>query len=170
MKMIFKTGILLLILSALLILSYKVITTVQQKKIVSNAIQTLPDFTVADLNGLPFSNSNLEKNTPVIFIYFNSTCDFCQHEAESIRENIQLFDKMRLLFLSSESPELIRNFARTYGFAEYENVTFLTDANSKLALKFGISTIPSTLVYGKDLKLVRSYNGQVKAGTIIKEL
>ncbi|MBX3240805.1 MAG: TlpA family protein disulfide reductase [Chitinophagaceae bacterium] len=170
MKTIIKTGTIILIVSILLTLGYMLISTAQRKKNISNAIQTIPDFIATDLNGNPFSQSDLRKNIPVIFTYFNSGCDFCQREAKDIRENIRLFNNVQLLFLSTELPDVIGDFAQAYDLADYSNIIFLHDANNKVANQFGISVIPTTLIYGKDLQLLRKYKGQIKAVHIIKEL
>lgn len=170
MKTIIKSGIIILTVCLFLVLGYMLIATAQRKKDISNTIQTLPRFTATDMHGKTFSDSNLKEKVPVIFTFFNSGCDFCQYEARDIRENIHLFNNIQLLFLSAEPPELVRNFAQRYDLAEYSHVVFLHDANNKISDQFGISLIPTSLIYNKDRQLVRIYKGQVKATDIIREL
>ena len=45
-----------------------------------------------------FSNKNLKPNQSTIFIYFNSECDFCQHEAQTISNHIDKFNAVQFVF------------------------------------------------------------------------
>lgn len=136
----------------------------------STTIQTLPSFTATDLDGNLFSNSDLKNNRPIVLTYFNSGCDFCQQEAKNIRENIRLLNDVLLLLVSSEPPDAISNFAQQNDLIQCDNVVFLHDVNSKVASLFGVSTIPTTLIYNKDLQLMKIHKGPIKAPLILKEL
>lgn len=151
-------------------MTYKITSAVKQKNKTLNAIQTIPSFTAIDLTGTSFSNSRLQKNIPVVLTYFSSACDFCQHEAKNIRENISSLENILLLFFSPEPIDKIEDFARKHELNQYSNVIFLHDENNKIAVQFGISTIPTSLIYNRESTLLKIHKGQIKPESILKEL
>ena len=69
-------------------LGYNIISKAKEKNQIAKQIQTIPKFELKTLDNVSFTNQNLKTNLNTIFIYFNSDCDFCHHEAESISQNL----------------------------------------------------------------------------------
>lgn len=114
MKKTFKIIIPILVLSLLGYLVYNVISKMQYKSEVAKTLQTIPEFSFKTLENEEFTNTDLKPNTATVFIYFNSECDFCQHEAKNISENIDQFKNIQFLFVSTEDIGTIKTFAKTY--------------------------------------------------------
>ena len=96
-----KTIVIVIIFGALILLAYlgyKVITKTQEKTNISKRLQTIPEFEFMTLKEELFSNKNLKPNQSTIFIYFNSECDFCQHEAQTISNHIDKFNAVQFVF------------------------------------------------------------------------
>ncbi len=170
MKAIIKIGIIIIVLGALTYLGYKVIAKTKYKKEVSEMLQTIPDFSFTTLNQKTYTKENLNTATPIIFIYFNSECHYCQHEAKSIKENIEQFKNVQLLFISEEPIETIKTFAETYKLLENDNVRFLHDKNDIFSTQFDANSIPYLLIYDENQQLIKRHKGQIKAENILKEL
>lgn len=69
MKNVLKTFLILLFLSLLLFLTYKVISKIKHKNEVVQNIKSIPEFSFQDLKGELFSNQNLKKIVqPFLFI------------------------------------------------------------------------------------------------------
>lgn len=166
MKKSIKIIIILLTLMVLGYLGYKVITKMQYKNEVANTLQTIPNFSFKTLQNIDFTNADLKLNKPTIFIYFNSECGFCQHEAQSISENIEQFNNIQLLFVSTEDIETIKTFAKTYNLLNEPQITFLNDNTRTFSGRFDANTIPYILIYNKTQALVKKHKGQLKAEAI----
>lgn len=122
------------------------------------------------MDGKKFSEKHLAENKAVIFIYFNSTCHYCQNEAEEIKKHQQALKNVQLVFVSEESPDAIRKFAEQYKLTGYDNIHFLVDEHGDFAKTFDASSIPYLLIYNKKQELVKKIKGQTKVAVLLKVL
>ena len=107
MKLYLKTTVVVLGLGLLCFLGYQVYAKMQYKQEVEAALKTMPDFSFETLKGETFTQNNLDTDRPTVLIYFNSGCDYCQHEAQSIEQHIESFKEVQLVFVSYETKEAI---------------------------------------------------------------
>lgn len=128
----------------------------EQRSLVVN----LPSIEVSSLEG---SSVDLREQigTPLILIYFNSTCPICQSEAELIRKVFSEEQKVTFIWISSETVAEVKDFRDRYDFANLSNHTFLSDTLFRLAGKFKLTTVPATLVYDSKGVLVKFFRGAV---------
>lgn len=154
--------------SLLFYLGYKVISKAKEKNAIAKQLQTIPTFSFQTLELKPFTNSNLKPNIPTIFIYFNSECDYCQYEAESISNNLNKFKNVQFIFVSTENIETIKQFSEKNKLNNQTNITFLQDTDYLFSNQFGASSIPYILIYSKKQKLIKKHKGQLKAEAIVK--
>jgi len=175
MKKILKITIPILFLSVLGYVGYKIVTQINHKKDVAENIKTIPVFSYETIDGLPFTNENLDCFVPrndvaTLFIYYNSECDFCNEEAKMIKENIAKFKNSQILFVSFEDKTKITLFAAQHKLLEYDNVTFLCDTRATFATTFDVKSLPCLVLYDKNQQLIEKIKGQVKAETLINKL
>ncbi|SHG10519.1 AhpC/TSA family protein [Flavobacterium segetis] len=122
MKKYLKIFIPLVFLSLLSFMGYKIVTKINHQKEVAANIKTIPAFKYQNLNGESFSNKNLKMDTPTLFIYFNSECEYCNEEAQMIKEHINAFNPFQLVFVSFEQPTKIASFAKKHNLLNYDNI------------------------------------------------
>lgn len=170
MKKHIKITVPILGIALLAFLGFKVVSEIQYKKQVAKTIQTVPSFSYKTMNGKKFSENNLAENQAVIFIYFNSTCHYCQNEAEEIKKHQQAFKNVQLVFVSEETPDTIKKFAEQYKLKGYDNIHFLVDEHGDFAKTFDASSIPYLLIYNKQQELVKKIKGQTKIALLLEAL
>lgn len=169
MKKYFKLIIPFVFTFTLAYFGYQIYTKIQHKKEVAQNIKTIPKFEYQNINGGVFTNENLKKETPTLFIYFNSECEFCNEEAKMIKQNAAKFAAFQLVFISFEKLDLIKAFANKYKLTSYDNVTFLSDTKINFATTFDVKSLPCLVLYDENQKLIEKIKGQVKAETIINK-
>lgn len=169
-KSIIKKSILAVVLCLFGFIGYKMYQKMNYKKQVAQQIASLPAFSFADLQGNTFTNSHLKQNLATVFVYFNSECDFCLHEAQSIQANLSKFNETQFVFISTEEQEAIEKFAREQQLLGVANVTFLQDRTHNFAKDFDANSIPYSLIYNKQGVLLARHKGQIKAETILQVL
>jgi len=165
-----KALILLIVFTFLGYLVYSVIAKIEHKSKVAKTLQTIPEISFKTLENNIFTNKNLKPNTAIVFIYFNSECDFCQHEAQNISDNIAQFKDVQLLFVSTENIETIEAFAETYNLLSKLQITFLHDSTHTFSTRFDANSIPYLLIYNSNQELVKKHKGQLKTEAILKLL
>lgn len=151
-------------------MGYKVVSKINHKKQVAENIKTMPNFEYQDLEGNIFTNANLKKDTPLLFVFFNSECDFCNEEAKMIKENIEQFKNIQIVFISFEETEKIKQFAINHQLDSYDNITFLSDSKATFSATFDVKSLPCIVLYDKDNNLIEKIKGQTKAETLIKKI
>lgn len=160
----------ILVVAILAFLGYKVVSKISYKNEVAANMEELPQFSYKGTQGSTFTKEDLKNGKPTVIIYFNSECEYCQHESQDIEQNIKKLKQVQLLFVSTENMETIQNFARTYKLNIYDNIHFLSDSQNTFANTFDAHTIPFILIYDKDKKLVKKIKGQTKVSTILAAL
>lgn len=151
-------------------IGYKIVELSRQKNNLTEKITHIPSFELKSTKGENFTNRNLKGSVPVVFFYFNSECDFCQAEIQDVVRNIKKFEGIQLLFVSFEPIQKIILFQTASKLNIYDNVIFLSDYKNIFSETFGVKTLPSSLVYDKNGKLVSRNNGAVKVDYLLKAL
>jgi peroxiredoxin len=151
-------------------LIFQITSKIKHKKEVAENIKTIPKFSFQNINGGVFTDQNIIKNTPTVFIYFNSECEFCNEEAEMIKENIEKFSNFQLIFVSFEQPELIKTFAEKHQLINYDKINFLSDTKVSFAPTFDVKSLPCLVLYDKNRQLIEKIKGQIKPEILLKKL
>ncbi len=162
--------VLICVFSLLSYLGYNVISKAKEKNKIAKQLEIIPKFEFLTLKQKPFTKANLKPNTDTIFIYFNSECDFCQHEAQSISDNLDSFKNVQLIFVSTEPIEIIKQFSEQYNLNNQQNITFLYDNLSTFSSQFDANSIPYLLIYDKNQKIIKKHKGQLNAKGILRAL
>ncbi|MDR0333544.1 MAG: redoxin domain-containing protein [Dysgonamonadaceae bacterium] len=159
-----------LTIGILAFLFYGISTKSSRKRAIAQELSTIPTFEFHQLCGNTYTQDSLNKQQSAVFIYFHSDCDFCVHKARNIAEHLHNFVDTQLLFVSSESVEMIQLFAENKGLLNQPNVLFLQDRKHIFPMRFDVNSSPHALVYDKNGQLLRRFAGQVLATTIINVL
>jgi peroxiredoxin len=170
MKKIILFVLSLLLISAVIYLGFSFQKKEQQKTLVQSQIQTVPDFVVQDLAGTLVNLKEIVANKPSLLVYFNSTCEICQLELNSIAKRIGEFDPYRLIFVTVQPPEEVADFIQELGISNRESVHFLIDSEMKVAGHFGIKGVPALFIYDSKGRLLANYTGPVKVDLILEQL
>lgn len=170
MKKSLKTILTLTFISLLAFLSYQILSKITHKKEVAENIKTIPKFSYKNINGGIFTNQDLKENTPTLFVYFSSECEYCNTEAKMIKEDVDKFKNTQLIFISFEKPELIKTFATKHQLYNYDNILFLYDNKVSFATTFDVKSLPCLVLYDKNRKLIEKIKGQTKTEILLKKL
>ena len=170
MKKYFKILLPILFLAGLAFLGYQIISKIQYKNQVAINIKTIPKFEYQNIKGGNFNNSNLAANTPTVFLYFNTECEFCNEEAKMIQDNIQKFENCQLVFISFEKPEAIISFSKFHKLNTHDNVYLLCDSKASFATTFDVKSLPCLVLYDKNQQLIEKIKGQMKVSTLLMKL
>ena len=169
-KQILKISIPIIFFILLGYFGYQIITKINHKKAIAHTIKTIPKFEFQNIDGFIFTQQNVKQNTPTLFVYYSSDCDYCNNEAQMIHENIHKFNKTQILFVSFETPNKIKKFAQQHQLNNYDNVTFLHDSKLTFATTFDVTSLPCLVLYDKNQKLIEKIKGQIKPENLVKKL
>jgi peroxiredoxin len=118
--------------------------------------QTIPEFTFYKLDKTPFTNKNVTNGKEALFIFFDVTCDHCQHTIGTLSKRINECQKIAIYLISLEDKTAINNFFNLYGknLPGQKNVTILQDSKNQFITQFGPRKYPSVFLYSAQKKLL----------------
>ena len=169
MKKILKILLPILVLSLLAFMGYNVVNKINHKKQIAENIKKMPAFSYVTLENKVFTNEKLKQNKPTLFIYFNSECDFCNHEAEMVQQNIEQLKAIQVVFISYEPIEKIKSFAAKFKLLHHDNIHFLSDSKITFATTFDVKSMPCLVLYDKENNLIEKIKGQVKIEMVLEK-
>lgn len=118
--------------------------------------KTIPEFTFYKLDKTPFTNKNVTSGKQVLFIFFDVTCDHCQHTISTLNKRISECSKISIYLISLEDKTAITNFFKQYGknLPAQKNVTILQDSKNQFITQFSPRKYPSVFLYSAQKKLL----------------
>lgn len=161
---------LFVVLGAIGSLGYSIYDRLQEKKAIEKRIASLPEFSVASLNGEISQTTNAAREAPLILTYFNTGCDFCKAEIRSIKQHRGLQGQSIVYLISDEPSNVLKQFAEEFKLDSLQSIQILQDSTQEVKKLFGITGVPSTFVYGEDGILLKNFKGETKAEVIYRLL
>jgi peroxiredoxin len=118
--------------------------------------QTIPDFTFFKLDKTPFTNKNVVSGRQTLFIFFDVTCDHCQHTIKTLSSRINECKNISIYLISLEDKAAITSFFNQYGknLPSQENITILQDTKEQFIAKFNPRKYPSVFLYSSQKRLL----------------
>ena len=118
--------------------------------------ETIPSFIFYNLNKVQFTNKNLPVGKEILFIFFDVTCDHCQHTIETLSQKIHKFDGIAIYLITLDNKILINNFFNKFGknLIAKKNVVILQDLKNQFIKQFGPRKYPSVFLYSSKRRLL----------------
>jgi peroxiredoxin len=160
----------LVLLSALIYLGFFFQQKEAKKELIQAQIIRLPDLDLPDLDGQSVNLKALVGNKSTLLVYFNSTCEICQLELNSIANRIVEFDPHALVFVTVQPVEEVKEFIQELGISDRESVHFLIDSEMEVAGYYGVKGVPALFIYDSAGSLVADYTGPVKVDLLLEQL
>jgi len=117
---------------------------------------TIPAFTFYRFDKTPFTNANVTNGKQALFIFFDVTCDHCQHTISTLSKRINECQKISIYLISLEDKTAITSFFNQYGknLPAQKNVTILQDSKNQFITQFSPRKYPSVFLYSAQKKLL----------------
>ncbi len=118
--------------------------------------EIVPAFNLYKQDKSSFTNSNLARGKMLFFVFFDATCDHCQHAFQYMNQHHREFDKAAVYFITVDNPATTDLFLSKYGknLKSQKNVTILFDLNNEFIRKFKPRKYPSLFLFSAQRKLL----------------
>ena len=143
-------------------------------KILKTADPALPypeDFPPVELSTIDFNELKQEAlfEKTLLMFFYSPGCMFCEHEIKELQRNNRQIEG-NVLFISSAPLDSIYAYTNRYRLDTIPHYHIIFDENHRLYRQFYIDNVPSTLIYGKDRRLIKAFRGEVNAKKIIETI
>lgn len=128
-------------------------------------------FKIKLTSGAGFTYNQLEKNKPVILIYFSPTCDHCKVFTEAMLKRIKALQNSQLIMISYVDIKEVKAFDETYKLASHRNIKIGSEGYTFVVQKYyNIQRFPFVAEYDKNGKLKKIIPGGLKPEEIANQL
>ncbi len=111
--------------------------------------------------------AKLQKDQPLLLIFFSPDCDHCQHETEQIIKNIQKFKGIQIVMATTQPFKDMKEFAKKYKLANY-GITVGRDIAYVMPPYYEMKNLPYLAFYDKNKKLISTFEGGLGIPGILK--
>lgn len=105
-----------------------------------------------------------------VLIYFNSSCSYCQTEADLLVEHYAADSIVNFVFVTSEPIAYANQFQNSHNLFELPNQITVSDMNLELAKYFGLTSVPFTIVYDSSGELIEHFKGEINIESLEKAI
>lgn len=127
-----------------------------------------PAFSILQTDSTWFNKQALPEHTPVVIVYFSPTCHHCQLAAHEFSEKMKKMKDIFFVWLSYYSVPELKTFDEEYHLTKFKNVRLGRDTKYYIAPFYKIRYTPFMAVYGKDGKLLATYEQGTDPKTIME--
>ena len=124
------------------------------------------------------TEASLNKNKPVMMIYFAPDCSHCEHLMEELRPKMDALKKMQVVMITFTKTEggylrMIQDFNKKFKLAKYPNFIVGTEydhnhsSNYPVMTYYKVSTTPYIVIYDTKGKVVKSFTNVPKAKDLL---
>jgi len=122
----------------------------------------MPPVLVTTTNGKTITNNDLHTGANLFIMTFNPTCSHCVDETVMLVKNIALFNKTKILMVTSElNRSTLPDFERTQHLDQYKTFMSGLDSSHYVDNTFVYQSLPQINIYDKKHKLIKFFNGDV---------
>lgn len=165
-KILFSRVIVFVLFAAVITL---IVIKISNRKIFVEHPNVLQEYIFLTTEKNPFKTDTLKTNS-LIIVFYSPNCTFCEHEGADLSRNAKDFIDSKILFVTAESVDSARAYSKRFGIDTITNFYSLVDTSSQAVLDFGIKTIPTTLIYDRNRRLLKVFEGEVNARKILKTI
>ncbi len=116
------------------------------------------------------NTSNISRSKPVIFLFFQTTCDHCRQLTKDIVLNKDKFSKFQLVMLTIESTNLIRNYFAAQKLSKIDNLIIGKDYKYGGIKKYQFESFPYCVIFSRNRSYMGSFEREFSVSSILKIL
>lgn len=132
---------------------------------------SLPAFNILLLDSSTvFNTYNVPQGKPTVLMFFSPDCDHCEMQTDSILKHMDAMKNVNFYLFTPLSLAQTRVFYNKLGLKKYPNITVGQDSQFFFPAFYGTSYVPYIVVYDRNKKLVKGWEGGVKIPELLSAL
>ena len=119
---------------------------------------TVPAFSLLLTSGKRFNYQDIQKDKPLVLIYFAPDCDHCRDFTKKLTARIKDFSTAQIIMVSYVPIQPMQQFYKDLQLQQFPNIKVGTEENKFVVPNhFKIIKFPFTAVYNKSAKLMATF-------------
>lgn len=127
-----------------------IVAFTQNKKVNKN----IAPFKIQMVNGEQFTYQQLQKDKPVILIYFSPTCDHCKNFTKALLQHEKELASKQIVMVTYLPVAEMKPFIDSFNLNKYSNIKVGTEGYSFTVQKYyNVRLFPFVALYDKQIQL-----------------
>lgn len=116
--------------------------------------KNIAPFKIEMVNGKQFTYQQLQKNKPVILIYFSPTCDHCKAFTKELLQHEKELASKQIIMVTYVPIEEVKPFVSDFNLNNYSNIKAGTEGYSFIVRKYyNVERFPFVALFNKQMQL-----------------
>ena len=129
---------------------------------------TIPPYKILTTKDQNLTPADLEKNKPVMIIYFAPDCPHCQKLIKDMKPSMGKFKNIQVIMITFSDIRMVKTFENDYGLKAYPNFILGTEGYTYTVQRFyQLKHTPFVAIYDKNGKLVQAFEKQPEASDLL---
>ena len=129
---------------------------------------TIPPYKILTTKDQNLTSANLEKDKPVMIIYFAPDCPHCQKLIKDMKPSMGKFKNIQVIMITFSDIRMVKTFENDYGLKAYPNFILGTEGYTYTVQRFyQLKHTPFVAIYDKNGKLVQAFEKQPEASDLL---
>ena len=129
---------------------------------------TIPPYKILTTKDQNLTSADLEKNKPVMIIYFAPDCPHCQKLIKDMKPSMSKFKNIQVIMITFSDIRMVKTFENDYGLKAYPNFILGTEGYTYTVQRFyQLKHTPFVAIYDKNGKLVQTFEKQPEASDLL---
>ncbi|MFO7659857.1 MAG: TlpA disulfide reductase family protein [Candidatus Cloacimonadaceae bacterium] len=130
--------------------------------------ETMPDFTLPDLNNKDVTLSELLNKGPILIDFWATWCAPCKKAMPALNKLAEKYDSLTVVVISIDAP---KDVAKAKSYLKSNNYKFISlfDSEKKLATKLNIVNPPHTFILDKVGEIIYTHEGYESGAEAVYE-
>jgi len=117
-----------------------------------------------------FNTFYIKEGKPTVLFFFSPDCEHCQITTKRMLEKMDSMKQADFYFFTYMRLPFLRAFIEEYHLNKYPNIITGQDYQFFFPKFYGATTVPYLVVYDRQKKFVKLFNGGAKASELISLL
>jgi peroxiredoxin len=123
------------------------------------ALSNLPKFDMLLMDSTTILKAQeIPTGQSIVLLFFRPDCPHCQQETRNLLAHADSLRNVRVYLLAVEPFEDIKSFYLKFHLDRYKNFTVAKDHDFSFFRAFRPGTVPYTVIYDRNKRLVKIYN------------
>lgn len=153
-------GLLVAVVAAIGYFSYDLLTESDAEQQAVAQQEQFPTGMLQTTGGDAFEFSTVRTGKPVVLMFFSPTCPYCQQETAEITQHGKLPAEATIIMVANAPRGQLNAYIDEYNLNNFENIRVLRDLGGAMFKKYGVQSVPFTIVYDDSHQFVRSFRGK----------
>ncbi|WP_169818777.1 TlpA family protein disulfide reductase [Niabella ginsenosidivorans] len=123
------------------------------------------------MDGTGFTYQQIEKNRPLLLIYFSPTCDHCKEFVAALLQNRNRWKDKQVVLISYEHIREVKAFADSYHLSAYPNIKIGSEGYTFVVQQYyQIQRFPFVALFSRQGKLIKIISDKLAPEAMVHQI